>query len=384
MSALFSPFQLRDVSFKNRIAFSPMCQFSATDGIPDTWHLVHLGARAVGGAGLIMTESTAVEPIGRISPRDTGIWNDAQVDAWARITDFIHEQGALAGIQIKHAGRKASVTPPWDGRYLIPEDEGGWLPVAPSPVAAQPDAPAPGELTVDQIARTVQAFAEAAARAERAGFDVVEIHAAHGYLLHEFLSPLANFRTDEYGGDLSSRMRFPLEIIEATRATLPSGRPLFVRISATDWVDGGWDLDQSVTFASLARERGVDLIDCSSGGVSAEQSITVSPGYQVPFAAAIRERVGIATGAVGLLDDPFDAEAVVTDGKADLVLIGRELFRDPNWPLRAAVRLGVNVAPPRQYARAPYPTGDAEQAPFRTSTLRDRRASKQPATAGGR
>jgi 2,4-dienoyl-CoA reductase-like NADH-dependent reductase (Old Yellow Enzyme family) len=352
MSVLFSTLRLRGATLRNRIFVSPMCQYSSRDGFPSEWHLVHLGSRAVGGAGLVFTEATAVTPEGRISPDDAGIWSDAHVAAYAPIARFVKEQGALAGIQLAHAGRKASTAAPWRGGRPVGEGEGGWQPVAPSPLPFGEGYPVPRELSRAELRALVGRFAEAAARARRAGFDVVEIHMAHGYLLHELLSPLTNERKDEYGGTPEGRMRFPLEVARAVRAEWPAEAPLFVRISATDWVEGGWDVEQSVSFARELRRVGVDLVDCSSGGAVPHARVPAAPGYQVPFAAAIRERAGIATGAVGLITDPVQAEEIVASGKADAVLLAREMLRDPYWPLRAAHVLGARVAWPPQYERA--------------------------------
>jgi 2,4-dienoyl-CoA reductase-like NADH-dependent reductase (Old Yellow Enzyme family) len=352
MSVLFSTLRLRGATLRNRIFVSPMCQYSSRDGFPTEWHLVHLGSRAVGGAGLVLTEATAVTPEGRISPDDAGIWSDAHATAYAPIARFVKEQGALAGIQLAHAGRKASTAAPWLGGGPVAEGEGGWQPVAPSPLPFGEGYPVPRELSRAELRALVGRFAEAAARARRAGFDVVEIHMAHGYLLHELLSPLTNERKDEYGGTPEGRMRFPLEVARAVRAEWPAEAPLFVRISATDWVEGGWDVEQSVSFARELKRVGVDLVDCSSGGAVPHARVPAAPGYQVPFAAAIRERAGIATGAVGLITDPVQAEEIVASGKADAVLLAREMLRDPYWPLRAAHVLGARVAWPPQYERA--------------------------------
>ncbi len=350
MSRLFEPLSLRGVTARNRIWVAPMCQYSAVEGLPDDWHLVHLGARAVGGAGVVLTEATAVSPEGRISPQDTGIWNDEQAGAWARIVAFVQAQGALAGVQLAHAGRKASARRPWDGRGAVAIEDGGWLPVGPSDLAF-PGLADPVALDADGIAKVRADFVAAARRADAAGFDVVELHAAHGYLLHEFLSPLSNLRTDGYGGDLAGRMRLTLEVVEDVRAVWPDGKPLLLRISASDWTEGGWTVEESVALAKEAAARGVDLVDCSSGGnVLAE--IPVGPGYQVPFAAQVRRDAGVPTGAVGLITDPHQAEQVVAEGSADVVLLARELLRDPYWPLRAASVLGVDVTWPAQYDRA--------------------------------
>jgi 2,4-dienoyl-CoA reductase-like NADH-dependent reductase (Old Yellow Enzyme family) len=352
MSVLFSPLQLRGLTLRNRIAVSPMCQYSSRDGLPGAWQLVHLGSRAVGGAGLVITEATAVSPEARISPGDTGIWSDGQAEAWRPIARFVKEQGALAAMQLAHAGRKASTEVPWRGGAGLAEQAGGWTPVAPSALRFADGFPMPRALKTREIRGIVDAFAAAARRALGAGFDCVEIHMAHGYLLHQFLSPLANRRSDDYGGSLENRMRFPLEVVHAVRESGSADRPLLVRISATDWAEGGWDLEQSLVLAQRLRETGVDLVDCSSGGQVPNAKIALSPGYQVPFAAAIRERVGIATGAVGMITEPEQAEAIVAGGKADLVLLARQMLRDPYWPLHAAQALGASVEWPTQYSRA--------------------------------
>src|SRR5262245_45886693 len=352
MSVLLSPLSLREVTLRNRIAVSPMCQYSAEGGVPTDWHLVHLGSRAVGGAGLVMAEASGVSAEGRISPADTGIWNDAQADAWARIARFVAEQGAVPGIQLAHAGRKASTDAPWRGGRPLSEAQGGWQPVAPSPLPFADGYPVPRELDADEIERVVGAFRDAAWRAERAGFQVVEIHMAHGYLLHQFLSPLSNARTDAFGGSLENRMRLPLAVARAVRDAFPVERPVLVRLSASDWVPGGWDLEQSVSFARALGEHNVDLVDCSSGGSAPDAKVPVAPGYQVPFAAAIRERAGIATGAVGMITEPAQAEAIVASGQADIVFLAREMLRDPYWPLRAARELGATIEWPQQYLRA--------------------------------
>ena len=349
---LFTPLTVRGVTFRNRIAVSPMCQYSSVDGLATDWHLVHLGSRAVGGAGLVMTEAAAVEARGRISPADAGIWKDEHIDPLARITRFLREQGAVAGIQLAHAGRKASTRRPWEGDGTIPESAGGWPTVAPSPVPFQPEDPAPVELSHAGIHSIVEAFVAAARRALRAGFQVVEIHGAHGYLIHEFLSPLSNRRTDEYGGSFENRIRFALEVAEAVRGAWPLDLPLFLRISATDWVEGGWTPDESVELARRVRPLGVDLIDCSSGGSAAHAKVPLAPGYQVPFAERIRREAGILTGAVGLITTPRQADEIIRSGKADLVLLGREFLRHPYFPLDAAGTLGAEINPPVQYLRA--------------------------------
>ena len=353
-SQLFTPLRLRDTTFRNRIWVAPMCQYSAVDGLPNDWHLVHLGSFARGSAGLVLTEATAVSPEGRISPADTGIWNDEQQVAWSRIVDFVHGRGAQAGIQLAHAGRKASSLPPFAGRGPVSDEDGGWDPVAPSPVVF-PHLREPLELTADGIAAVVDDFARAAERALAAGFDVLEIHAAHGYLLHQFLSPLSNERTDEHGGSFENRARLLRRVVAAVRAVAPRATPLLVRISATDWVEGGWSADDSVRLAGLLRDDGVDLIDVSSGG-NAPADIPVGPSYQVEFSRRIRAEAGIPTGAVGLITEPKQAEEIVNDGSADVVLLARALLRDPHWALRAAHELGVPVGDgvewPQQYLRA--------------------------------
>ncbi|MDA8343452.1 MAG: NADH:flavin oxidoreductase/NADH oxidase [Actinomycetota bacterium] len=351
MSQLFSPLTLRGLTVRNRVVVSPMCQYSSENGHPTDWHLVHLGAFARGGAGLVMTEATAVRPEGRISPADAGMWTDAQAHDYGRITDFVHAQGAAAGMQLAHAGRKASTRRPWEGHGSVPADEGGWATVAPSAVAYG-DYAAPRELTTAEIDAVVDDFGAAAARADRAGFDVVEVHGAHGYLIHEFLSPLTNQRADGYGGDLAGRSRLLLEVVGAVRSNWPSSKPLFVRLSATDWADGGWDVDETVEVARMLAGAGVDLLDVSSGGNVPWQQVQVGPGYQVPFARAVREGSGLATGAVGLITEPAQAEEIVAGGSADVVLLGRALLRDPNWPLRASDALGEGDGLwPRQYLR---------------------------------
>jgi 2,4-dienoyl-CoA reductase-like NADH-dependent reductase (Old Yellow Enzyme family) len=349
---LFTPLTFREITFRNRIGVSPMCQYSSVDGFASDWHLVHLGSRAVGGAGLVMMEATAVEPNGRISPADQGIWKDEHVPFLTRIAEFVRQQGAVAGIQLAHAGRKASTRPPWEGVGTIRLPDGGWRPVAPSPIPFQPADDPPAELTRVEIQSLVEAYAAAAGRAFRAGFQVVEIHGAHGYLIQEFLSPLSNRRTDEYGGSIGNRMRFALEVVEAVRGVWPERLPLFLRISSTDWVEGGWTIDDSVEFARRVKPLGVDLIDCSSGGLSLEQKIPLGPGYQVPFAERIRREAAIATAAVGLITTAQQAEEIVYCGKADMILLAREFLRDPYFTAHAAKGLGAEVRPPKQYLRA--------------------------------
>jgi 2,4-dienoyl-CoA reductase-like NADH-dependent reductase (Old Yellow Enzyme family) len=352
MSALFTPLQLRDVSFRNRIFVSPMCQYSSRDGLPTDWHLVHLGSRAVGGAALVIVEATAVAPEGRISPHDSGLWSIEHARTFRRLTDFLREQGAVPGVQLAHAGRKASTARPWHGESPLPPDQGGWEPVAPSPLAFDEGYPVPRALAPADIDDLRNRFAAAAGWAVEAGFQVVEIHMAHGYLLHEFLSPLTNRRDDGYGGSFDNRVRLPLEIAAAVRAALPPALPLFVRVSATDWVDGGWDLPQTVELARQLRERGVDFVDCSSGGILPGVRIPAGPGYQVRFAATVRGEAGIATGAVGGITEPAQAERIVAEGEADAVLLARELLRNPYWPLHAARALGVDIPWPPPYLRA--------------------------------
>jgi 2,4-dienoyl-CoA reductase-like NADH-dependent reductase (Old Yellow Enzyme family) len=352
MSHLFSPITLREVSFRNRIWVSPMCQYSSDDGMPTDWHLVHLGSRAVGGAGMVMVEATAVSPEGRISPHDSGIWSDAHATGFARITRFIKQHGAVPGIQLAHAGRKASTEVPWRGDGTVPPERGGWQPIAPSVIPFSPTYPVPREMTRQDIDKLVEQFAAATARALQAGFDLLEIHSAHGYLLHEFLSPLSNHRTDDYGGSLENRMRLLLQVTKTARAGWPARLPLLVRISASDWAEGGWDLPQSIELSRRLKELGVDLIDCSSGGLVPGAKVVVRPGYQVPFSEAIRREAKIATGAVGMITDPKQAEEIIAKGQADVVLLAREMLRDPYWPLHAAQKLGVNVDWPEQYDRA--------------------------------
>lgn len=350
---LFSPLTIRDLTLRNRVGVSPMCQYCSTDGFANDWHLVHLGAFAVGGAGLVFTEAAAVLPEARISPQDLGLWKDDHLPMLRRITDFIHAQGAASGIQLAHAGRKASTRRPWEGTGAVSPDEGGWLDVmAPSAIPFAPEYPSPHELTLDGIARVVDGFRDAARRAVAAGFQVAEVHAAHGYLLHEFLSPLANHRTDVYGGSLENRTRLALEVLDAVRDVWPAGAPVFVRISATDWAPGGWDVDESVQLARWLREHGADVIDCSSGGLVPGVRIPVGPAYQAPFAARIRAEADVATASVGLITEAEQADDIVRSGQADMVLLARELLRNPRWPLSAAHALGATVTWPAQYLRA--------------------------------
>ncbi|HEU4699341.1 MAG TPA: NADH:flavin oxidoreductase/NADH oxidase [Gemmatimonadales bacterium] len=350
--ALFTPLALRELTLRNRIAVSPMCQYSSVEGFATDWHFVHLGSRAVGGAALVIAEATAVTPEGRISPADLGIWSDAHVAGLARCVGFVREQGAAAGIQLAHAGRKASTAPPWEGGRQLPPGAGGWQTVAPSAVPYRESEVPPLALDRAGIAAVVEAFAAATRRARAAEFQVVEIHAAHGYLLHQFLSPLSNRRADEYGGDFEGRIRLTLEVTRAVRVEWPAALPVFVRVSATDWVAGGWDLPQSVDLARRLAPLGVDLIDCSTGGLVPGAKIPVGPGYQLEFAERIRREAGIRTGAVGLITEPHQADAIVASGQADLVLLARQLLRHPYWPLAAARALGAAAAWPVQYQRA--------------------------------
>jgi 2,4-dienoyl-CoA reductase-like NADH-dependent reductase (Old Yellow Enzyme family) len=349
---LFTPLRVRDIELKNRIAVSPMCEYSAEDGHPQPWHMVHLGSRAVGGAGLVMTEASAVEERGRISPQDAGIYDDAHIASWRPVTEFVKSQGAIVGMQLAHAGRKASTAAPWTGGKPVPVASGGWEPVAPSALPFDTGYNMPHSLEVGEIREVVAAFRKAAERALASGFEVIEIHAAHGYLIHEFLSPLCNARTDEYGGTFENRIRLAFEVAKAIREVWPARSPLFCRVSATDWVDGGWDLQQTIELSKRLKPAGVDLIDTSSGGAVPYAKIPTGPGYQVAFAEAIRREAGIATGAVGMITDPAQADTILATGQADLVFLARELLRDPYWPRRAAKALDVKISGPAQYGRA--------------------------------
>jgi 2,4-dienoyl-CoA reductase-like NADH-dependent reductase (Old Yellow Enzyme family) len=351
-SALFTPLTFRSITFPNRIFVSPMCQYSSDGGMPNDWHLVHLGSRAVGGAGLVIVEASGVSPEGRITAWDSGIWSEAHADAFRPIVEFIHAQGSIAGIQIAHAGRKASTDKPWRGGRPIVDGPDSWTTLAPSAIPFREGDPVPHALTREEIREVIAQFARAAQLALRARFRVVEIHAAHGYLLHEFLSPLCNTRDDEYGGSLENRMRFTLEVTRAVREVWPDELPLFVRISASDWAEGGWTLAESVELAKELKALGVDLVDCSSGGAVPHAKIELGPGYQVPFARAIRAEAKIATGAVGLITTAQQAEEIVREGAADAVLLARQTLRDPYFPLHAARELGVDVKWPDQYGRA--------------------------------
>jgi len=353
---LFEPFRVRDISFRNRVWVSPMCQYSCQDGLATDWHLVHLGSRAVGGAGAVIAEATAVTPEGRISPDDLGLWEDRHAEPLARAAAFIAAQGAVPGIQLAHAGRKASTYRPWAAeRGRVPAAAGGWLPVAPSAVPFSPGDPPPAALDAAGIDRVLGAFVRAAERALRAGFQLVEIHAAHGYLFHEFLSPLANRRADDWGGSFDNRIRMLASVVDCVRGVWPERLPLFVRISATDWVPGGWDIDDSVALARALGPRGVDLIDVSSGGMVPDARVPVAPGYQVPFAARIRREAGVPTAAVGMITTPAQADEIVRNGEADAVVLARALLRNPYWPLHAAAELGQDATWPSQYLRAAPP-----------------------------
>lgn len=354
MSHLFDPLTLRGITMRNRIGVSPMCQYSAEDGFATDWHLVHLGSRASGGAGLVIAEATAVEARGRISPQDLGIWQDTHVAMLARINDFIKSQGATPAIQLAHAGRKASTAQPWKGGTPVSADQGGWQPVGASAIHFADGYPTPTELSTAEVRGIVEAFRSAAIRSDAAGFDVIELHAAHGYLLHSFLSPLSNQRTDAYGGSFENRIRLLVETAEATRAVWPESKPLFVRISCTDWVEGGWTIEESVELARRLKDVGVDLIDCSSGGSSPLAQIPIGAGYQTPFAERIRHEANIPTAAVGMITQPMQADEIVRNDRADLVLLARELLRDPYWPIHAAQALHKleQASIPPQYGRS--------------------------------
>ena len=352
MSKLFSPFEMRSLTLRNRVVVAPMCQYSCHNGLPDTWHLVHLGSRAVGGAAMVVVEATAVTPEGRISPGDCGLWNDDQARAFAPIAKFIAAQGAIPAIQLGHAGRKASVQPPWLGGATVAIADGGWRPWAPSAVPFGPGSPLPGALSSAALDQICTQFEESAQRAVLAGFQAVEIHMAHGYLLHQFLSPLSNQRDDDFGGSLENRMRFPLQVARRVREAWPQHLPVLVRISATDWVDGGWDLAQSLKLCQHLKALGIDMIDCSSAGLVPDAIIPAGPGFQAPFSAKIREELDMATGAVGLITAPVQAEQIVATGLADVVFLARELLRDPYWPIHAAQTLKAEHTWPVQYQRA--------------------------------
>jgi len=350
--ALFTPLRLREIEFKNRIGVSPMCQYSAKDGHPGTWHLVHLGSRAVGGAALVMAEASAVQESGRISPGDAGIYLDSHVDSWLPIAKFLKEQGAVPGLQLAHAGRKASTAAPWLGGGPLTPEQGGWTPVSSTTVPFGAGHPVSHALTLPELDQVVSDFQQATRRALAAGFQFVEIHAAHGYLLHQFYSPLSNDRKDDYGGSFENRIRLLLRVAQAVRETLPQALPLLVRISATDWTEGGWDLEQSIELCRKLKGLGVDLVDVSSGGILPGIKIPVGPGYQVQFAEAIRRQAGVATAAVGVITDPAQAQSIIASGQADMVFLAREMLRDPYWPRRAAAELQSKIKPPVQYERA--------------------------------
>ncbi len=355
MALLFDPLPIRDITLPNRIVVSPMCEYSSKDGFANDWHLVHLGSRAVGGAGRVFTEATAVTPEGRISADDMGIWSDAHIDFLRRITDFIKGQGCVPGMQLAHAGRKGSTQVPWVGSSKLSPEEGAWVPVAPSALAYSDKYPFPDALSKEGIRGIVEAFATSARRAFEAGFQVIEIHAAHGYLLHEFLSPLSNVRTDEYGGSFENRARLTREVVTAIRKQWPDRLPLFIRISATDWKEDGWDIEQSVELTRQLAPLGVDLVDCSSAGLVPDQKIVAGPGFQVPFSERIRRDTGILTGTVGLIETKEQVAEILAKEKADLVFMAREFLRDPYWPLRAARELKQTISWPNQYLRAAPP-----------------------------
>ena len=352
MPKLFTSLKIRGIELKNRIVVSPMCQYSSIDGFANDWHLVHLGSRAVGGAAMIITEAAAVSPEGRISPDDLGIWKDEHIVFLKRITDFIKSQGTIPGIQLAHAGRKASHSSPWKGNKALAIDEGGWDTFAPSAIPYKSSEPSPKEMSPADIKKIIADFGDAAKRAVQAGFEVIEIHGAHGYLIDEFLSTLSNHRNDEYGGNFENRIRLVLEIVTVVRKIIPDSMPLFVRISATDWVEGGWDISDSVKLAKVLKEMGVDVIDCSTGGNSPDQKIQVAPMYQVSFAEQIKKDTGILTAAVGLITTVDEAEGILTNGRADLVLMARAFLRDPYFPLHAAKETGTDIEWPEQYQRA--------------------------------
>ena len=369
MAQIFDPLSIRSITLPNRIAVSPMCEYSSIDGFANDWHLVHLGSRAVGGAGLVFTEATAVTPEGRISPEDLGIWSDAHIEFLARITHFLKSQGSVPGMQLAHAGRKGSTQKPWVGSEKLSPEEGAWVPVAPSAIAYSDKYPFPKELSKEGIRGVVEAFANAARRALDAGFLVLEIHAAHGYLIHEFYSPLSNKRTDEYGGSFENRTRLAREIVSAIRKQWPERLPLFIRISATDWKEGGWDLDQSVELVKQLAPLGVDLVDCSSAGLVPDQKIVAGPGFQVPFSERIRRDTGVMTATVGLIETKEQVAEILAKNRADLVLMAREFLRDPYWPLRAARELGYKISWPAQYLRAAPPDSPARK-PLDVETLK--------------
>lgn len=357
MSKLFSPLSIKDITLKNRILVSPMCQYSSEDGFANDWHLVHLGSRAVGGAAAVIAEATAVSPEGRITLQDLGIWKDEHIEFLSRITKFISEQNCVPGIQLAHAGRKASHHRPWEGAAALKQEEGAWQTVAPSAVVYKEGEPVPHELSINEIEKIIQDFVSATERVVKAGFKILELHGAHGYLIHEFLSPLSNRRSDKYGGSFENRVQFLIDIIKAVKKVWPENYPLFVRISATDWVEGGWTEDDSVTLAKTLKTQGVDLIDCSTGGNTSKARIPVGPGYQVPFAEKIKKEAGILTGAVGLITEPAQANEIIESGQADIVLLAREMLRDPYFPLTASYELDADIQWPSQYERAKLKKG---------------------------
>ena len=353
MASLFEPFTIRGLKLKNRIGMSPMCQYSAEEGLVNDWHLIHFGSRAIGGVGLVIVEATAIEAQGRITPADLGIWDDRHVEGLNRLVNTVHAAGAVVALQIAHAGRKASTAIPSQGGVPLSMDHGGWQVVGPSEIPFTPDHPIPHILNTNEIRSIENAFAEAAIRALDAKFDIVEIHAAHGYLISSFLSPLANRRTDKYGGSFHNRCRFLLETVQSVRAEWPEEKPLLVRLSCTDWIEGGWTIEETVELAGLLKNQGVDIIDCSSGGNDPSTSpIRIEPGYQVPFSERVRNEAGIATAAVGMITNPDQAEAIIANDQADLVLLGRELLRNPYWAHHAALELHADAPPPIQYIRA--------------------------------
>jgi 2,4-dienoyl-CoA reductase-like NADH-dependent reductase (Old Yellow Enzyme family) len=352
MALLFEPLQIRETELKNRIVVSPMCQYSSVDGFANDWHLVHLGSRAVGGAALVFTEATSVSPEGRITPDDLGIWKDGHIAFLKRIAEFIKQNGAIPGMQLAHAGRKASHSSPWKGSKFLTQDEGGWQTLAPSAIPYRQGEPVPKEMEMNEIKQLIKDFVSSAKRAEEAGFEVIELHAAHGYLLNEFMSPVTNFRKDEYGGSFENRIKLLLEIIKEIKQSVRKDILLFVRISATDWVSGGWDENDSVKLAKILKENGVDVIDCSSGGNSHEQRIPVAPLYQVPFSEKIKNEAGILTGTVGIITTSEQAEKILGEKKADLIILARQLLREPYFPLHAAKELNVDIPWPDQYDRA--------------------------------
>lgn len=351
MNKLFSPLKIRGIELKNRIAVSPMCQYSSNNGTPTEWHLVHLGSRAVGGAALVIQEATAVSPEGRISPDDAGMWNDIQAKAYEKITSFISSQNSLPGVQLAHAGRKGSTYTPWKGRGEVRKEDGGWQTFSPSPINFADNYPTPKEMDKGDIKKVTDDFCKAAERSINAGFRVIELHMAHGYLVHEFLSPLSNKREDEYGGSLENRCRFAIEIAEKVREAIPDDFPLFARISSSDWIEGGWDIEDSVYLSRKLKEAGVDLMDCSSGG-NVKAAIPTGPGYQIPFSEKIKKEAGILTGGIGFITSPEQADHIIRTGQADIVLLAREILRNPYWPMNAARVLKVDIDWPKQYERA--------------------------------